>query len=125
MAKNRIIEWYPMYPDPVVWISVVKLDASWRRDVTRYVGEGAIGPGNGYPSRYKKFGEWFAEGHKIWMPHVGITGGHISFSDGRHRFAWLRDHGVRALPVTVSPDIEAEVRRRFGTRSRVSCLTCK
>jgi hypothetical protein len=55
------------------------------------------------------------------MPHVALADeGYIVFSDGRHRFAWLRDHGVRALPVTVSPDIEVEVRRRFGTKSRIS-----
>jgi len=123
MAKTHIIEWIPMYPDPVVWISVVKLDASWRHDTPYYVGKNAIGPGNGSPSRYKKFGKWIAEGHPIWMPHMGLADdGYIVFSDGRHRFAWLRDHGVRALPITVSPDIEAEVRRRFGTKSRTTRL---
>jgi hypothetical protein len=125
MAADRIIEWIPMYPDPAVWISVLKLDASWRYDVPYYVGERAIGPGNGDPSRYKRFGEWIREGHQIWMPHVGFTRTYICFSDGRHRFAWLRDHGVRALPVTVSPDIEAELKKRFGTKSRISRLTCK
>lgn len=115
-----------MYPDPIVWISVVKLDASWRHDAPYYVGKRAIGPGTGDPSRYKKFGDWFVEGHKIWMPHVGLTDeGYIVFSDGRHRFAWLRDHGLLTLPVTVSPDIEVEVRRRFGTKSRISRLPPK
>jgi hypothetical protein len=123
MANNRIIEWIPMYPDTVVWISVEKLDASWRQDAPYYVGESCKGPGNGDPSRYKKFGEWLTEGHRLWMPHIGFTGGHISFSDGRHRFAWLRDHGVRALPVTVSPDLETEVSRRFGTKRRISVLS--
>jgi hypothetical protein len=60
------------------------------------------------------------------MPHVGLTDeGYIVFSDGRHRFAWLRDHGLLTLPVTVSPDIEVEVRRRFGTKSRISRLPPK
>jgi hypothetical protein len=113
-----------MYPDdPVVWISVVKLDASWRHDAPYYVGENASGLGNGVPSRYEKFGKWIVEGHKIWMPHIGLADeGYIVFSDGRHRFAWLRDHGVRAMPVTVSEEIEAQVRRRFGTKSRSSRL---
>lgn len=74
------------------------------------------------PERYWGFGEWLAERRKVWMPDVGLSDGHISFNDGRHRFAWLRDHGVRALPVTVSPRIEAEMERRFGTKSRTSRL---
>jgi len=125
MANSRIIEWIPMYPDDlVVWINVMKLDASWSNDAPYYVGKNAIGPGNGDPSRYKKFGEWIVEGHQIWMPHVGLADeGYIVFSNGRHRFAWLRDHGVRALPVTVSPEIEAEVKRRFGTKRRISLLS--
>lgn len=126
MAIDTIIEWTPLYPDPVVWISVVKLDASWRHDVTYYVGKYATGPGNAQPSRYNRFGKWFAEAHPaVWIPHVGLIDGNISFSDGRHRFAWLRDHGVRVLPVTVSPEIGAEVRRRFGTKSRRSRLSRK
>ena len=124
---NTIIEWTALYPDPVVWISVAKLDASWRHDVGFYLGKYATGPGNAQPYSYNRFGEWLAKPHPtVWMPHVALDAdGNITFSDGRHRFAWLRDHGVRVLPVTVSPEIEAEVRRRFGTKGRRSCLSRK
>lgn len=120
MNNSRVVHWVPMYPDPVVWVSVKKLDASWRRDISYYVGRGVTGPGNGRPSRYKRLGEWLTATDVIWMPHVGLVDAIISFSDGRHRFAWLRDHGVRSLPVTVSPQIEAEMKRLFGTKSRES-----
>ncbi|WP_143066275.1 hypothetical protein [Burkholderia cepacia] len=30
-----------------------------------------------------------------------IVDGTVVFTDGRHRFAWLRDHGLRALSVEV------------------------
>ena len=121
MTKWRVIDWIPVCPDDVVvWISVTKLDASWKHHAPYYVGVGVSGPGNGSLSRYQRFGEWLAKGEPVWMPHVGFSNGHVSFSDGRHRFAWLRDHGVKALPVTVSPDIVAEMKRRFGTRSRIS-----
>ena len=33
--------------------------------------------------------------------------GIIAFTDGRHRFSWLRDHGVKTLPVACS-DIYAD-----------------
>ena len=129
VAKNISIQWVPMYPEPdrVVWINVLKLDKSWRHEDTHCVGKHAAGPGNAQPYRYNRFGEWFSKAHpQVWMPHVALThSGNISFSDGRHRFAWLRDHGVRVLPVTVSPEIEAEVRSRFGTKSRKSCLPLK
>jgi hypothetical protein len=122
MVQGRIIEWIPMYPDVVVWVSVARLDASWHHHVSYYVGPHATGPGNAMPSRYKRFGEWLAEGRQVWMPHIGLSGRHVSFSDGRHRFAWLRDNGVKALPVTVSPQIAAEIQRRFGTKTRISRL---
>jgi uncharacterized protein (DUF362 family) len=71
-------------------------------------------------SKYERFGGWFVEGHKVWMPDIGLVDGHIAFSDGRHRFAWFRDHGVKAMPVTVSSEIKAEITRRFGTKLRRS-----
>jgi hypothetical protein len=125
VKKPRIIKWTRFFPDVVVWISVAKLDASWKNDGIYYVGVGACGPGNAKPTKYKAFGEWLKQGDPVWMPHIGISDGHVSFSDGRHRFAWLRDHGVRTLPVTVSPGIAAEIRRRFGTQSRTSRLRMK
>jgi hypothetical protein len=125
MRNSSIIDWIRLYPNVAVWITVAKLDASWKHDTARNVGIHATGPGNASPERYKRFGEWFAEGRPVWMPDVGLTDGYIGFGDGRHRFAWLRDHGVQALPVTVTADIAAEVRRRFGTASRTSSLPRK
>ena len=105
-----------MYSDPIIWISVAKLDKSWKRDGGFYIGKFARGNGATSRTKYKRFGEFFRGGRSVWMPHIGISAGHVSFTDGRHRFAWLRDHGVRALPVTVSPGNIVEVKRRFGTR---------
>jgi hypothetical protein len=54
------------------------------------------------------------------MPTVALHAGGLCFSNGRHRFAWLRDHGVEALPLATihGKRLEAEV----GTELRESRL---
>ena len=44
--------------------------------------------------------------------------GEVSFTDGRHTFAWLRDHGPTAVAVQVPPDQAKDVKRRFGVSVR-------
>ena len=101
-----------------MWISVPSFDASWRRNRAKYIGPGGSGPTIG--DRYKKFSTWIERGEAAWIPWVGFESGEVCFTDGRHRFAWLRDHGVQAMPIDVDPDIAEEMRRRFGTNSRTS-----
>ncbi|WP_375234404.1 plasmid fertility inhibition factor family protein [Burkholderia pseudomallei] len=55
----------------------------------------------------------------IFIPTVSMADGTVSFTDGRHRFAWLRDHGLRALPVEVDQDSVETCRTCFGTTERV------
>lgn len=125
----RDLQWVRQFKpgDKIVWIDVDQLDRSWRADDSLYVGTGGRSPDITSAAKYEKFGRWIAEHadqDEIWMPHIALDRyGNVSFTDGRHRFAWLRDHSVQSLPVTVSPDIEAEVQRRFGTKSRISRLT--
>lgn len=106
-------------PDKTVWISVAKLDASWKRRPVEYIGPGGIGPAIG--DRYSRFGVWLQRGEPVWIAWVGLAAdGEISFTDGRHRFAWLRDHGVTALPIDVDPDEVVTIEERFGTAERTS-----
>jgi hypothetical protein len=107
-------------PDETVWIAVAKVDASWKKNHAEYVG--ANGSGAAIGDRYRQFGIWFEKGEAVWIPWVGLEEGEIGFTDGRHRFAWLRDHGVRAMPIDVDPEIAQEMRRRFGTTERTSFL---
>jgi hypothetical protein len=125
----RDLQWVRQFKlgDKIVWIDVNQLDRSWRADGSFYVGAGGRSPDMTSAAKYEKFGRWIAEHadqDEIWMPHIALDRHrNVSFTDGRHQFVWLRDHGVQSLPVTVSPDIEAEVQRRFGTESRISRLT--
>jgi hypothetical protein len=47
----------------------------------------------------------------------------VGISDGRHRFAWLRDHGAKALPVAAPIGDVNEVRRLVGSKARICCVT--
>lgn len=60
---------------------------------------------------------------KVHMPHVCLYENKrfVSFTDGRHRFAWCRDHEVKFLPVSVATKKEEKkFKRLFGTESRCS-----
>lgn len=110
-------------PDDVaVWVSVAKVDEAWRLDKGFYIGAG--GSGASIEKRYGDFGLWLASSNaRIELPIVAIEDGVVSFSDGRHRFAWLRDHGVRAMPLQVSVEQAEEFQERFGVTERKSIVT--
>lgn len=102
------------------WIDVARLNASWSKD-SCYVGpNGADGIGR----RYAAFGEWLAEGNgPVEMPEVALTvWGYVGFGNGRHRFSWMRDHGVTALPVLIPVEDAEAFEERFGTSQRQSIL---
>jgi hypothetical protein len=101
-----------------VWINVSKLDASWAFD-SLYIRRG--GDHEHQRGKYEAVGLWISMGGRLWMPSVALDEGVVGFSDGRHRFAWLRDHRVRALPIAVPPAQKSEFLKRFGTESR-SCF---
>jgi hypothetical protein len=120
-VRSRRLRWIRRgKADNVVWINVALLNASWRND-RDYVG---LDGRNGISGRYEKFGTWLAEHpDPIWMPEIGFNDDRsVGFTDGRHRFAWLRDRGVKSLPVAIDPGEMPEIKERFGTRSRVSWL---
>jgi hypothetical protein len=98
---------------------VFKLDSSWSLRPDEYVGVG--GTGNSIGNRYEKVGNWIKQGKPIWMPMLCLPSAEpISFTDGRHRFAWARDHGVTSLPIQV-PSAEAKaVGDMFGTGIYIS-----
>ena len=49
------------------------------------------------------------------MPTIGLCDdGEVGFTDGRHRFAWLRDRGLESMPVAVSKESLEQITARFG-----------
>jgi hypothetical protein len=98
--------------DQIVWVDIAKLNNAWRRDRGYYLARNS-------PNRTAA---WIARlgFRKIPMSHICVEAtGDVSFTDGRHRFAWFRDHGIKAVPVTVATRKDAAVTRRFyGSRRR-------
>jgi hypothetical protein len=118
MSRMRTLRWRDQWEvgDSVVWIDVGKANTAWSRD-DYFIPVGAPD----HRHKYDRFGEWLlAYRGAIWMPHVSLRYNTLSFTDGRHRFAWLRDHGVKALPVTTSPAGADRLSRVIGSIARHS-----
>jgi hypothetical protein len=97
------------------------LDEAWRLDAPFYISVG--GGGAAVDDRYRKFGQWLRSAIvPVELSVVGFDNGAVAFLDGRHRFAWLRDHGVLSLPVQVSAGQAEQIALEFGTTERSSVL---
>lgn len=134
VKSTTVVHWRPAYPgavesgeDVIVWVDVAKIDASWQRETSMYIGPG--GTENAIGQRYRAFGAWLRDNldkQKVKTPELYIIpptasarrGGIVSFGNGRHRFAWMRDHGAKAIPVQVNAEQAEEFRERFGTPLR-------
>jgi hypothetical protein len=98
------------------------LDQLWRESGEGYIhsdGSGAV------EGRLDRFAEWLSAhpGKPINAPWVYINGrGDLSFADGRHRFALLRDRGYRVVKIAVRNAQSARLRRILSSRQELdSC----
>jgi len=123
---RQIIDWkfihpaggWDVEPDAVAWIDVSRLDEAWRA-TDQYIEPGGI---NGQDNRYARVGAWFRENRYCNMGFVSLDENKVRFTDGRHRFSWLRDRGVTALPLQVPSGQANDFERRFGATTRRSIL---
>lgn len=84
-------------------------DEAFRRDGSYYIGRGDVGLG-----RRDKIRQLIQSGELRDAPIVHIRMGYdskpiLSFTDGRHRFAELRDAGATSINLAVDPDSEKYV----------------
>jgi hypothetical protein len=101
--------------DVVVYASTAKLERDLAKDVGFHVGVSGAG---GIAGRYEEFRRFLGKGQAIAMPRMTMGGGEASFVDGRHRFAVLRDLGLKTIPVTVAKEEAAAFRRKYGAKRR-------
>jgi hypothetical protein len=130
-TKPLVVRWAPPAAsrgaladgsEMVVWVDPAKIDAGWASDKDFYVGMG--GTVSAIAGRYERFGNWFKGGAPVEMSEVGFDhSGRPFFSNGRHRFAWMRDHGAQAIPVITDADRAKEFEQLFGTISRTTVIT--
>jgi hypothetical protein len=122
--RSIIVNWTPrsigagwdVEPDAQIWVGVALVETSFIAG-DQYVGP--EGSGHGQAGRYENIGRHILSGHPLGMPAIALTeAGQIRFSDGRHRFAWVRDHGAAALPVMVDPAMAGRLSTLFGSSLR-------
>jgi hypothetical protein len=137
-AFERFIKWnerafrlcdenyVPVYYEPV-WIDVRKLDAllplASKMHHVGFAGK------NGIRGKYTGVDNFVrSAGRKpLNMPSAEIQRACMEHPDqdivylfnGRHRFAWMRDHGAQALPVAAPISEASEVARLVGSDARI------
>ena len=99
-------------------MDVPKLDSAWQR-TDQYIVKGGQ---NGQDNRYEKAGLWFSKNCHSYMLFAVICDDGIEFTDGRHRFSWLRDQGVRAIQLQVPGGQASEFGERFCITLRATAL---
>jgi hypothetical protein len=126
-SAPREIYWKPSNADQnaitngdetIVWVDVAKIEAAWSSDPDFYVGP--KGSHNAIGQRYDRFGEWLKNGRIVEMPFISFDSDRKRpfFINGRHRFAWIRDHGAQAIPVCTPSDHAKEFQEKYGTNIR-------
>jgi hypothetical protein len=110
-------EGWDIEPDAIVWVSVAKIDSSFAAG-DQWVGP--AGSGCGQQSRYESIGRHFLSGYPMYMPYISLDDAdQVRFTDGRHRFAWVRDHGATALPVATGSDQADRLQKLFGSEEEI------
>lgn len=125
-GRGQIIQWRNLSrwystKHQRVWVDVGKLEANFQLDIGRYVGFFGL---DGIEGKYEGVEQFLASGERrLYMPTVYVctNDAHrfVCFYDGRHRFAWMRDHGAQALPVEAPIGEAREVNRLVGSKARI------
>jgi hypothetical protein len=97
------------YPENgIYYVDPAKVDAAWSRDKSFYVGP-AGGGETASQAKYDSAKQFLRGAKEFNAPELGVqTNGSVGFTDGRHRFAALRDmSNGRAVPVAMDPQSAA------------------
>lgn len=87
-------------PYVLMTIPTAAIERGWIDDKDFYIGRGGSGASIG--KRYEGFQEWLKQHDQYEVPSIHVDEqGKVGFSDGRHRYAVLRDAGIDPMPVAI------------------------
>ncbi len=75
------------------------LEEKFKQDGELYVAKNGM---NGTKQKYDRFKSYLETNEPILAPRIYFNGDNVRFYDGRHRFAVLRDLGLREIPVSIN-----------------------
>ena len=106
----------PMYDDEhasLHQIPVDKIEQSFSKNKDYYISQGGGGAAIG--NRYNRFKEFLQSNPKeVHSPSIHINdSGDVHFNNGRHRYAVLRDSGVKHIPVSMDRESRKNA-KKFG-----------
>jgi hypothetical protein len=101
-AKNR---------NEIAHINPETFDKAFAKTDWQYVGKKGKG---GIEGRYEKFADWVKDALSMHASNASVNKeGGIVFGDGRHRYAYLRDEGVKEIPMSMDKE-SIEHAKRHG-----------
>ena len=77
-------------------------DKAFAKTDWQYVGKKGKG---GIEGRYENFADWVKDAPSMHASNASVNKeGGIVFGDGRHRYAYLRDEGVKEIPISMDKE---------------------
>lgn len=84
-------------------------DKAFAKTKWQYVGKKGEG---GIEGRYEKFANWVKDAESMHASDVAVNKeGGVTFGDGRHRYAYLRDEGVEKIPMSMDKESVKHAKR--------------
>jgi hypothetical protein len=125
MAKTHTLRWRKAEEadhndEVIVWVDIKKLDECWRLTGS----ENYLAQGSGDRQTFEYLRAVTGDKAILHMPRIAFfetlhPKEKIRIWHGRHRFAFVRDHGGRAMPMTIPREEAARARFLFGSDASV------
>jgi hypothetical protein len=86
----------------IAHINAKTFDKAFEKNDWQYVGKEGKG---GIEGRYERFADFVKDAPSIYASNVAINkNGGVTFGDGRHRYAYLRDQGISKIPMSMDEE---------------------
>lgn len=93
----------------IVHVNPKTFDKAFSKSNWQYVGPKGEG---GIEGRYQKFADFAKDAPSVHASNADVNKeGGITFGDGRHRYAYLRDQGVQSIPMSMDKQSIQHARR--------------